>query len=225
MMRKTTHTVPDVLIDKAQQEFAFNGFKTPINKPTGNFFYDPWEIKEEFKGTVWDDILKTLPYTVGEARLINLKYGVCYQSHADIDDRYHLNIQGDMSYLVNLDNDTMHRITNDGYWYELDAGPRHSAMNVGYVERIQLVVRKLLSRNTVDNPIKITITSTSDNVDENRFRFDNTVSSLLNRYNKEGIISDFFPTLDIVTLTINNEYVEELTKALPSNFMIRNNND
>jgi len=220
MMNRTEHYISNDMLYRAKKEFAFDAFKTPINNPTGNFFYDPWKIKDEYKNTVWDEILKTLPYSIGETRLINLKYGVCYQSHADIDDRYHLNIQGDSSYIINLDDEILYKLNNDGYWYDFNAGPRHTAINVGYHDRIQLVVRKLLLLNNVINPIKISILSKVNDIFENRFIFDNAISSLLNRYNKEGILSNFYPTENSVTFTINKYYLEELKKCLPSNFYI-----
>lgn len=222
MLVKTNHSVPSHLIKTARDEFNFTEFRTSINKPTGNFFYDPWEIKDEFKDSVWKELLDTLPYSVGEARVINLKMGACYQSHSDIDDRYHLNIQGDISYLINLNTSTMHRITNDGFWYSLNAGVKHSAANVGFENRIQLVVRKLLLKNEVHNPSKIVIKSSISDVDRIRFIFDNHLSSVLNKYNKNNVINDFSPATDgsTVSMTINSDYINELESLLPSNFCI-----
>lgn len=222
MLVKTNHSVPLHLLKTAREEFNFSEFRTSINKPTGNFFYDPWEIKDEFKNTIWEQLLDTLPYTVGEARVINLKMGTCYQSHSDIDDRYHLNIQGDISYLVNLDTDTMHRVTNDGFWYDLNAGFKHSAVNVGVEYRLQLVVRKLLLKNIVNNPIDIIIKSPLSNVDRTRFMFDNHLSGILNKYNKTGVISNFTPRVDglSVTMTIDSDYINELESLLPTDFYI-----
>ncbi len=222
MLVKTNHSVPLHLLKTAREEFNFSEFRTSINKPTGNFFYDPWEIKDEFKNTIWEQLLDTLPYTVGEARVINLKMGTCYQSHSDIDDRYHLNIQGDISYLVNLDTDTMHRVNNDGFWYDLDAGFRHSAVNFGVEYRLQLVVRKLLLKNVVSNPINIIIKSPLSNVDRTRFLFDNHLSGVLNKYNKNNVINNFSPAVDglSVSMTIDSDYISELESLLPPNFYI-----
>ncbi len=226
MLKELNHTVPKDILDKAMAEFSYSDFKTPINEPTGNFFYSPWTIRPEFRDTIWESILQTLPYPIGEARLINLKYGVCYQSHADIDDRYHLNIQGDISALINLETNTMYPVTTDGKWYEMDASSRHSAANFGYVERIQLVVRKLLNKNNVSNPTMVVIKSKTDNEFSNRFLFDNHLSGLLNIYNKNNIITDFNPTSKEVKLCINSDYISELESKMSENFYIlRNNND
>lgn len=222
MLVKTNHSVPSHLINTAREEFNFTDFRTSINKPTGNFFYDPWEVKDEFKDTVWGQLLNTLPYTVGEARIINLKMATCYQSHSDIDDRYHLNIQGDISYLVNLDTDTMHRVYTDGFWYELNAGVKHTAINVGVEYRLQLVVRKLLLKNEICNPSKIIIKSGIPSADRIRFMFDNHLSSVLNKYNKNNVISNFNPAADglTVSMIIDSDYINELQSLLPSNFYI-----
>jgi hypothetical protein len=77
----------------------FQGFKTPLNEPTGNFFYDPWLIKDKYVGTVWEKLLASLPQPHGEARVIIMEPGSSYMAHSDIDNRWHLNIQGDYSYL------------------------------------------------------------------------------------------------------------------------------
>ncbi len=43
--------------------------KNVLNKPTGDFFYDPWEILPEYKGTVFEELLAPLK-DIGEARII-----------------------------------------------------------------------------------------------------------------------------------------------------------
>jgi hypothetical protein len=185
MLKQTKYTVPKELIARANIAIPNIDFRLTINKPTSDFFYDPWVIRDEFKGTVWDSILNTLPEIVGEARLIVLEPGKAYQSHSDIDDRFHLNIAGDnRSYLINLDNLNMHSTKLDYIWYDLDASPKHSAVNFGELDRIQLVVRKLLQRNTLVNPVRIKISG-------DRFEFDDRISKLLNHLNKKGYISDF----------------------------------
>lgn len=202
MLSKTPFTVSNDQLVAAQQSIPKLDFKLSLNQPTGRFFYDPWEIKPEFKNTIWEELLNILPENIGEARLISLKYGTAYQSHSDIDDRYHLNIAGDnCSFLINIDTETMHPTFNDGCWYELNAGPRHSAVNFGYEVRVQLVVRKLLIENTLTNPVKVSLTSDTDV----RYLFDNTISPLLNRWNKTGVIAEFTQINNGVTLCIERE--------------------
>ena len=103
MLTKLDYIVSQNLIQEALKLVDSSNFRLTINEPTGSFFYDKWKIKNEYQDTVWDKILRTLPDSIGEARIIVLQPGTCYQSHADIDDRYHLNIQAEQSYIINLE--------------------------------------------------------------------------------------------------------------------------
>jgi len=164
--------------------------KTTLNQPTGNFFYDRWEIKSEFVGTIWEELLKSLPIEHGEARVIVMEPGTTYMAHSDIDNRYHLSLQGERSYLIDLDNDIMHLLEQDGYWYEMDAGRIHVATNFGSYNRVQLVVRKLLVPTTMTNLVDVTIRPKRPQHDY-RYKFDNIVSPWLNRTNSFNLIKDF----------------------------------
>ncbi len=195
-------------------------FKTTINQPTGNFFYDPWVIKEEFKDTIYEEVLRSLDIEIGEARFIILKPGSCYHSHCDIDDRFHLNIQGQYSYLIDLDNQKMHLTQPDGIWYNMDAGLRHVAANFGSIDRIQLVVRQLLKRNYLTNPITVNLCPEST-LEKSRFVFDDTISPWLNRATKQGIISNFKTDLHQVWFDAEEEVVSNLLTILPLGVKIR----
>jgi len=48
MLKKTNLFVSNYDITVALSQIDFVG-KHVINQPTGNFFYDPWIIKEEYK--------------------------------------------------------------------------------------------------------------------------------------------------------------------------------
>lgn len=220
MLVKLCHSVNLNLIKQgADESFIFHD-KTTLNQPNGDFFYDSWSIKDEYKNTLWDNILKTLPYPHGEARIIVLYPATCYQSHADIDDRYHLNIQSEESYFIDLENNVVHKIFQDGFWYEMDAGRLHSAANLGRIHRVQLVVRKLLIKNKLENPIRITITSDLP-LDDQRFEFDQTASKWLNRANKLGKISDFKLYGNIVEFFIEKNEISQLSDILGKNFIIK----
>ena len=121
MITETSYTVDPSLFQEACYSLPKHGMKTAINEPTGNFFYDPWILKTEYKGTVWETLYNSLPVTKGEARIIILDPNQCYQIHADIDDRYHLNILGEKCYLIDLDDNIMHFLKTDGIWYNMDA--------------------------------------------------------------------------------------------------------
>jgi hypothetical protein len=192
-----------------------NSDKLILNKPTGDFFYDPWVILDEYKGTAIEEVLSVLPPNTGEARIITLKSGSCYYSHSDIDDRYHLNLSGDCAALVNLDNNQNFFLKPDGIWYDMDASPRHSAVNFGEYDRKQLVVRKLLINNKISSPVTVLITARGKNP---RFKFDNTLSPWLNIANKSGIITNFKQGQTSVKFDIEEAYVPVLKNLLPKEF-------
>jgi hypothetical protein len=194
--------------------------KTSINKPTGNFFYDPWVIKDEYKGTVWETLYNSLPTSKGEARIIILDPARCYQIHADIDDRYHLNILGEECYLIDLVRGQLHQLKQDGVWYEMDAGQLHTATNFGRQYRIQLVIRKLLNNNILADPIKIKLSSLIDDADSARFIFDQTVSNWLNYANKDKIISNFLFNNNAVEFEIEKNYLSTLQEIVPQEFKL-----
>ena len=220
MLARTPFFVPKNLIEQALSELPSDEFRYTINEPSGNFFYDPWKIKNEYKSTVWEQLLNYLPKDIGEARIILLENGRCYQSHADIDDRYHLNLSGTNCYLINLENKEMFLLEQDLFWYDMNAGFRHSAVNFGRTVRAQLVVRKLLQRNKLTNSLTVTISSKELSPDTSRYLFDDKVSPWLNRANKIGIINNFQPTTTSVQFEIEKDSINELKKILPNNFKI-----
>jgi hypothetical protein len=194
--------------------------KTIINQPTGNFFYDHWILKDEYKGTVWETLYNSLPVTKGEARIIILDPAHCYQTHADIDDRYHLNIQGEACYLMDLIREQMFLLEQDGIWYDMDAGFLHTATNFGRCARVQLVVRKLLKNNKLKNPVEITLSTTITNTDDARFVFDNTLSPWFNEANKLGFINGFSHSPISIKFNIEQDKIDSFRRMLPTEFKI-----
>lgn len=219
MLYKTPHIVEKSLLDTAVSSLPLLDGRLTLNQPTGSFFNDPWEIKPEFKDTCWNDILESLPYSKGEARIIKLVQGESYARHADIDDRWHLSLTGNHSYLINLDADTMYPIEQDGYWYSMNAGVRHTAANFGSCDRIQLVVRKLLPISKITNPVNVSIKLISV-VEDRRFIFDDIISPWLNSAYKKGIV-DNFKGVDLeATFTVEESYIPELTELIKDYFTI-----
>lgn len=190
--------------------------KHDLTQQTGDFFYDPWELKQEYKDTVWEEIWCSLPGDTGQARIIVLESPSCYTQHADIDDRYHLNLFGDESYLIDLENTQMYKLVQDSIWYEMDAGRLHSAINIGEHMRMQLVVRKLLKQNVLTNPTEVTISAAGNNP---RYHFDNKLSPWLNRANKRGIINSFQRDGGTVYFNIEHNYIFELQNIMPEEFI------
>jgi hypothetical protein len=220
MLTNTPWSVKMTSIQDALAQLPAEGTRTTLNKPTGNFFYDPWTIADEYKGTVWSEILSTLPTSIGEARVIKLDPGTTYYCHADIDDRYHLNLQGNQSYLIDITTQTMHKLHADGCWYYMDAGRLHSAVNFGEIYRYQLVVRNLLSKGNIKNPVKIKIERLTTGNDF-RYQFDQTISPVLNKINKMQGMDDFSPAENSAVLIIEEELLPVLTNALTEHFGIR----
>jgi hypothetical protein len=218
MIDATAFTAPIDLIKQAQQ-WQFHDRKMVVNEPTGNFFYDPWTVKEKYKGSVWDQLLSALPLNIGEARIIVLEPGETYMAHADIDDRWHLNIDGTQSYLIDLTDKKMFELTADGIWYAMDAGRLHVASNFGQVLRIQLVVRKLLMRCKLTNTIKVKIEPAYDQHDY-RYTFDNIVSPWLNRLNKYGAMNNFKHQDLAVEFDIAESVLSMLDEISKENFKI-----
>jgi hypothetical protein len=220
MLIKTHYLVDTMLFQDACNELPKSGMKTTINQPTGDFFYDPWEIKDEYKGTVWEKLYNSLPVVKGEARIIILDPGQCYQIHADIDDRYHLNILGDNSYLIDLVREQMHPLAQDGIWYDMDASFLHTATNFGRRARVQLVVRKLLKKNKLNNPIEVSLATSLDNPNHARFLFDNTMSPWFNDANKAGFINNFSHGAVTIKFNIEQDKLESFKRMLPTEFKI-----
>lgn len=133
MLTRTEYKI-DVSPSEIEEELyklPRDDFRFTLNRPSGNFLYDPWIIKDGYRNSIWARLLSILPSDIGEARVIILDNGQCYQSHGDIDNRYHLNLTGSHSYAINLETNTIFEMINDGYWYNFDAGLRHSAANFG----------------------------------------------------------------------------------------------
>jgi len=213
MINQLGYSISKELLTQAQLALPSIDFKLTINRPTGNFFYDEWEIKEDFKNTIWEEILNSLPFAKGEARLIKLVPGQCYWAHADIDDRWHMSIVNEKSYLVDLTTEKMFS-TEPGLWYTMNAGRTHSAVNFGGGDRVQLVVRQLLTAGVFDDAIKITIIA--PDVSNARYVFDQIYSPWLNVVNKLGAIKDFTHDGTRASFILKKDHVD----SLPQDFTI-----
>ena len=164
--------------------------KNVLNRPTGNFFYDAWEVLPEYKGTAIEDLLKQLP-DHGEARVIIMKPGESYSAHADIDDRYHITLDAEQSFLHDIENEMMYATKPDNTVYLMNAGVLHSASNYGYKNRYQLVIRKRLQHNPMMNDPRQVVMTSIDPVYNLRYLFDSSFSILLNKLAKEKLIDAF----------------------------------
>jgi hypothetical protein len=219
MLSKTQFNISPKVFNAAKEAVPTIDSKLTLNQPTGDFFYDPWQIKPEFKNTVWEEVLDSLPLDKGEARLIKLVPQQTYSGHADIDDRWHVALSGDQSYLIDLDGMKLHKTDADGSWYDMDAGRIHTAANFGGQLRVQLVVRKLLLKNNIDNSIRVTIDPAGDTT-WHRYNFDLIFSPWLNRANKAGDISDFTFQGNTIRFNIDPTALESFKNIVTADFRI-----
>ena len=113
--------------------------KNVLTKPRGDFFYDPHILDEQYKGTEIEKVLDLIPMH-GEARVIVMEPGQSYSAHADVDDRWHLTLDADESYLVDLKNEKMYKSIADGTLYLMDSGRLHTASNYGSVSYTHLTL-------------------------------------------------------------------------------------
>ena len=219
MLTKLDHALSSKHLQEALYAIFYPGFEEVLNEPTGTFFYDPWKLKDQYQGTIWQTVLESLPHDIGEAKIRKLDSGQAYICHADIDDRYHLNISGDHSYLVDLDREILHPTLADGVWYSMDAGWKHSAVNFGNRVRFQLVVRQLLKQNTLADPETVTIVPVIADHNEARYIFDSIISPWLNMANKNKWISNFSYS-DIIKFDIDKKHLSEIKNILPTEFKL-----
>lgn len=218
MIKDTGYSISNSLINQALQDFDENG-KYDISMPTGDFFYDPWVLKDEYQNTPWEEIWNSLPLDKGQTRVISLESGTCYFQHSDIDDRYHLNLSGEEAFLIDLKTQEMHECKNNGKWYEMDAGKIHSAVNFGYKSRYQLVSRKLLSHHQLTEATSVLMTIKKPIPYNARYLFDNFWSPLLNLWAKNGLL-DYFKRIDETSISFyttkdHKRKIEELAKKSP----------
>jgi hypothetical protein len=219
MLLKTNYTVSGSALQAAIAQSSTGEFKFTLNSPVDDFFYDPWLIKPELVGTVWEEILKTLPSHQGEARIITLAPGTAYRSHADADDRWHLNLIAENAFICNLDTAEMYKLVTDGIWYSMNAGPRHTATNFGHINRVQLVVRQLLIKVILNQPVNVRICLRKETTNF-RYQFDNTVSPWLNYAQKSNLISDFKFINQEVSFAIEQSMLPNLKNILPDMFEV-----
>jgi len=219
MLQQTYYTVSEELMQEARLALPNIDSRLAINQPTGKFFSDPWEIKSEFKGTVWEKILDKISEDKGEARLIKLSPGECYPSHADIDDRWHLSLTGNNSFLIDLENNIMHQTNVEGHWFLMNAGIKHTAANFGSEDRVQMVVRKLLPTPQIKNPKTVSI-KLKQVIGERRFVFDDIISPWLNKAYKLGIVDNFKGEDLEAKFTVEESYIAELRKVIDYYFTL-----
>lgn len=164
-----------------------------LNRATGHWLYDSYEISDEWKDTEFENLLNSLPFSIGEARLMKLSFGDCYSAHADVDDRLHMNlISNEHSYLIDLTETRMYPLLPDGKLYRMNGGKVHTAVNFGSTDRIQLVIRIPLEKYSRSDFVVRTIEFLNP-VFNLRYILDNHISTYINYAIKAGEIGYFNP--------------------------------
>lgn len=215
MILKTKYNTSIQQIEDAVKKIPEINFRLALNEPSGRFFYDSWVLKKEFTNTVWKDILSDIKEPIGEARLIKMDPGSCYNSHSDIDDRFHLSLTGENCYLIDLDNEVMYKTEKFGQWYLMDTSVRHTAANFGSIPRVQLVVRNLLKENVIDNAITVNISPKQDDpTQDSRYVFDNVLSPWLNIGCKQGFISNVNAAESSITFDVDRFQIKKIESLL-----------
>jgi hypothetical protein len=219
MITKQIWTCPEGLIEQALKEHPITG-SIVLNEPTGDFFYDKWQIKDLYKDTLWEQVLNSMPMSIGQARIIKMEPGDSYMAHADIDNRWHLNLTGEQAYLIDLDERIMYECERDSRWAYMDASCIHAATNYGSVPRLQLVVREPLrnSREPADL-VSISMEPAYEQHDF-RYKFDKQFSPFLNRANQKHKLADFAHTTFSLTFKLEFELLEEFYKLITPEFKV-----
>ena len=195
-----------------------NPGRVTLNEPTGDFFYDPWVLKPEYEKHTCLRALNDIPLA-GEMRVMTLAPGETYRAHADIDDRYHVNISGENSYLFDLTTNKMHKTHTDNTLWLMDAGRIHSAANFGSTNRVQLVIRKLLVNSVGIETVKVRLEIQAPVPHNARYQFDNFWSPKLNHCAKHGMTNNFKKindtTIEFETSIFNIELFMDAVKESP----------
>jgi hypothetical protein len=219
MITKQRWFCPEGIIEQALKECPITE-STVLNEPRGNFFYDSWQIKDVYKDTLWKQVLDTLSYTIGQARIIKLEPGESYMAHADIDNRWHLNLTGEQSYLIDLDNKVMHECVRDTWWTYMDASRIHAATNYGSIPRLQLVVREPLFKSR--QPVDLVAISMEPAYKQHdfRYKFDKIFSPFLNRANQKYKLADFAHEEFTLSFKLEKELLDEFKQLITPEFKV-----
>ena len=111
--------------------------------PDGVEEADYSDVTEPFRDTVFERLLRELPFAYGRTRLMRMRPKSCLSIHADPTRRYHFALVTNPGcYIVEVteENGVFHHIPADGQLYEMDAHRTPPAMNSGNKDRYHLVI-------------------------------------------------------------------------------------
>jgi len=184
-----------------------------LNKPTGEYFNDPWETLPESKNTPLGDVLDSLQ-GIGQARLLCLESAESYTAHADPDDRIHLAIiTNPYSFLVDIDGNYLYHLPADGQLWHMDTGKIHVAANWGPRTRIHLNIRVLLPKLD-QNRKTFHIKLIEGDFDWKQLSY-TPLMQYINKSVKKGTVTGFKAISD-KELYLNLESTEEIEQLIDS---------
>ena len=102
--------------------------------PDGVEEADYSNVTEPYRGTVFERLLRKLPFAFGRTRLMRMRPKTCLSIHADPTRRYHFALVTNPGfYIVEVaeENGVFHHTPADGRLYEMDTHRAHTAMNSG----------------------------------------------------------------------------------------------
>jgi hypothetical protein len=99
------------------------------------------EFNPEFNGTVFEEIFKTFPHTIGRMRLMKVPAKKCYWMHNDPGMvRYHFAVDTNADCFILYRDHGHYHIPADGVCYKMDTDEHHTAVNASRDDRIHLVI-------------------------------------------------------------------------------------
>jgi uncharacterized cupin superfamily protein len=163
----------------------------PIAHRTGDAYYDEWLLDDRYRGTELGRLWDTLDRP-GQARVIMQPPGRAYMAHADVDDRYHINLTGSESYLIDLDQGRLHPCRADGRVYRFQASMAHTAANFGNEHRAQLVIKQRLAHNTLTDPVPTMVRLRNRrDYHQGRYGYDLRMLAFIGSGSRLGVITAF----------------------------------
>jgi len=94
----------------------------------------------EFQRTYLLEIARTFPVPRKRVRLLLADPGRCYEMHYDEELRYHLALVTNPGCFIVYEYCSTYHIPADGFFYEMDARYRHTALNSGSAYRVHMVI-------------------------------------------------------------------------------------
>ena len=101
-------------------------------------------VNELFKDSYLEDVYNEVKnkYNVCRARFMKLDHKIrAYSYHTDQSERYHIPLSTDNDSILLIE-DNVYRLSEIGALYEVDTTKKHTALNLGWSDRIHIVFDK-----------------------------------------------------------------------------------